>query len=143
MLAYTSPVLTEDLTVIGPLTATLFVRSSLDHTDFMVRLCDVDQRGKSTNLSDGIMRLTPVSVTRDERGVIRLEIAMWPTANCFRRGHRIRLQVSTGAHPLFARNTGTGEPMASGSALQPAAQEVLHEAGYPSAIAFNVVCLFG
>jgi putative CocE/NonD family hydrolase len=143
VLVYTSPVLTEDLSVIGPLTATLFVRSSLDHTDFVARLCDVDQRGRSTNLSDGIMRLTPASMTRDERGVCRLEIAMWPTANCFKRGHRMRLQVSSGAHPLFARNTGTGEPMVSGSALRPAAQEVLHEAAYPSSIALNVVTLFG
>ena len=37
---------------------------------------------------------------------------MWPTANTFRAGHRIRLQVSSGAHPLFCRNAGTGEPLA-------------------------------
>ena len=53
VVTYTSPVLTEDLTVIGPLTATLYLRSSLEHTDFFVRLCDVSEKGKSVNLSDG------------------------------------------------------------------------------------------
>ena len=67
VLTYTSPVLTEDLTVIGPLTATLYVRSSLEHTDFFVRLCDVSEKGKSFNLSDGIVRLAPGSVDEGRR----------------------------------------------------------------------------
>ena len=67
VLTYTSPVLTEDLTVIGPVTATLYVRSSLEHTDFFVRLCDVTEKGKSFNLSDGIVRLTPGSVEPGRR----------------------------------------------------------------------------
>ena len=75
-------------------------------------------KGKSFNLSDGIVRLTPGSVEQDEDGVRTLEIAMWPTANTFRAGHRIRLQVSSGAHPLFNRNAGTGR--AAGHRRQPA-----------------------
>ena len=132
VLTYTSPVLTEDLTVIGPLTATLYLRSSLEHTDFFVRLCDVSPKGKSVNLSDGIIRLTPGSVDKDEDGVFRLEISMWPTANTFRAGHRIRLQVSSGAHPLYFRNAGTGEPLATGANLRSADQEVFHDADHPS-----------
>ena len=67
VLTYTSPPLTDDVTVIGPLTATLYVRSSLEHTDFFVRLCDVTPKGKSFNLSDGIVRLTPGSVEHEGR----------------------------------------------------------------------------
>jgi hypothetical protein len=141
VLTYTSPVLTEDLTVVGPLTATLFVRSSLQYTDFFVRLCDVTEKGKSYNLSDGIVRLSPESVEKDEDGVIRLGISMWPTANTFRAGHRIRLQVSSGAHPLYARNAGTGEPLVSGTNLRSADQEVFHDATRPSSITLPVVHL--
>ena len=133
--------LTEDLTVIGPLTATLYVRSSLEHTDFFVRLCDVSEKGKSFNLSDGIVRLAPGSVEKEEDGVWKLDIAMWPTANTFRAGHRIRLQVSSGAHPLFNRNAGTGEPLATGANLRSADQEVFHDAERPSSIALHVVRL--
>ncbi len=141
VLTYTSPVLTEDLTVIGPLTATLYLRSSLEHTDFFVRLCDVTKKGKSFNLSDGVLRLTPGSVHKDEDGVFKLDIAMWPTANTFRAGHRIRLQVSSGAHPLFCRNAGTGEPLATGANLRSADQEVFHDVARPSSISLPVVRL--
>ena len=141
VLSYTSPVLNEDLTVIGPLTATLYLRSSLEHTDFFVRLCDVSEKGRSVNLSDGIARLTPGSVRKDAEGVFKLEIAMWPTANTFRAGHRIRLQVSSGAHPLYCRNTGTGEALATGANLRAADQEVFHDTARPSCLTLPVVRL--
>ena len=141
VLTYTSPVLTDDRTVIGPLTATLYVRSSLEHTDFFVRLCDVSEKGKSFNVSDGIVRLAPGSVTKEPDGVCRLDIDMWPTANTFRAGHRIRLQVSSGAHPLFNRNAGTGEPLATGANLRSADQEVFHDPERPSSLALHVVRL--
>ncbi len=141
VLTYTSPVLTEDLTVIGPLTAELYLRSSLEHTDFFVRLCDVSEKGRSSNISDGIVRLAPGSVHKEEDGVFRLEIAMWPTANTFLAGHRLRLQVSSGAHPLFCRNTGTGEPLATATTMRSADQEVFHDAARPSSIALPVVRL--
>jgi hypothetical protein len=141
VVTYTSPVLIEDLTVIGPVTATLYLRSSLEHTDFFVRLCDVSEKGRSYNLSDGIVRLEPGSVDKGEDDVFRLDIALWPTANTFRAGHRIRLQVSSGAHPLFCRNAGTGEPAATGANLRGADQEVFHDAARPSSIALPVVRL--
>ena len=142
VLTYTSAVLTEDLTVIGPLTASLYVRSSLEHTDFFVRLCDVTAKGKSFNLSDGIVRLGPGGpVDKGDDGVSQLDIALWPTANTFRAGHRIRLQVSSGAHPLFNRNAGTGEPLATGANLRSADQEIFHDAERPSSITLHVVPL--
>jgi len=141
VLTYTSPPLTDDVTVIGPLTATLYVRSSLEHADFFVRLCDVTPKGKSFNLSDGIIRLSTGSVERDDDGVAKLDIVMWPTANTFRAGHRIRLQVSSGAYPLFNRNAGTGEPLATGANLRSADQELFHCANRPSSVALHVVPL--
>jgi uncharacterized protein len=143
VLTYTSPVLSEDLTVIGPLHATLYLRSSLAHTDFFVRLCDVNAKGKSYNVSDGIVRVAPGTAEPDADGVFTLDIAMWPTANTFRAGHRVRLQVSSGAHPLFARNAGTGEPLATGAELRAADQEVFHDARHPSFVALPVVRLIG
>jgi hypothetical protein len=141
VLSYTSPVLTEDLTVIGPLSATLYLRSSLEHTDVFVRLCDVTPKGKSYNLSDGIIRLMPESVTKEPDGSFKLDIALWPTANTFLAGHRIRLQVSSGAHPLFCRNAGTGEPLTTGANLRSADQEVFHDVHRPSCITLPVVRL--
>ena len=43
---------------------------------------------------------------------------LWPVAQACLRGHRIRLQVSGGAHPRYGRNLGTAEPVATGTRLQ-------------------------
>jgi putative CocE/NonD family hydrolase len=138
VLTYTSDFLPENLTVMGPLTAELHVRSSLDWCDFFVRLCDVSPRGRSRNVSDGIVRLRPGAITRSADESVSVRISMWSTANTFVRGHRIRLQVSSGAHPLFMRNTGTGEPLRTASRLCAADQEVLHDAEHPSVLRLPV-----
>jgi predicted acyl esterase len=66
---------------------------------------------------------------------------MWPTAAVFKRGHRIRLQVSSGAHPLYIRNTGTGEPLTSATALCVADQEIFHDGQHPSCLRLPVTRL--
>ena len=134
VLTYSGPTLEDDLTVIGPLAVDLSLRSSVDHTDVFVRLCDVSPKGRSMNLSDGIRRLRPSSFERAGDGTFRLRIAMWPAAHTFRRGHRIRLQVSGGGHPLFVRNTGTDEPLAGATTLRRADHEVLHDTEHPSVV---------
>jgi uncharacterized protein len=138
VLTYTSEEMTADLTVIGELAATVHLRSSLEHTDVFVRLCDVSPKGRSTNLSDGIFRLSPITPGGDTEGARAVRVAMWPTAHTFRRGHRIRLQVSSGAFPLFARNTGTGEPLSSATRLVPANLEIFHDPDRPSAMSLPV-----
>jgi len=138
VLTFTSDVLTDRVTVIGPLSADLHIRSTSDYCDFFVRLCDVSPRGRSKNLSDGIVRLRPDAPGRSPNGSIAVRIDMWPTANTFARGHRIRLQVSSGAHPLFIRNTGTGEPLKSATSLCAADQEVFHDDQHPSCLRLPV-----
>jgi putative CocE/NonD family hydrolase len=134
VLTYTSVPLPEDTTVAGPLRVDLHLRSSRDHSDVFVRLCVVTARGRSFNVSDGIARVGPGDVMRSTDGSFRVLVDMWPTAMTFRRGERIRLQVSGGAHPLFARNPGSGEPLGEARRLEVAEQEVLHDPDHPSAI---------
>ncbi|WP_409496667.1 CocE/NonD family hydrolase [Amycolatopsis sp. cmx-11-12] len=143
VLTYTTGSLAEDLTVIGDVTAELYVRSSLEHTDFFVRLCDVAPSGRSSNLCDGIVRLTPKSVEKRGDGSLRVRVRLFPTANTFLRGHRIRLQVSSGAHPLYARNTGSGEPLGKATTLVAADQEVFHDPARASRIELPVVSAVG
>jgi uncharacterized protein len=139
VLVYTSRPLARDMEVIGPVNADLYVASSLDHTDFFVRLCVVEESGKSLNLCDSILRLTPENFAPDPDGVRHIQIALWPTAYRFRRGQRVRVQVSSGAHPRFARNTGTGEPQATATKLLVADQAVYHDPAHPSAITLPVL----
>jgi len=133
VLTYTSEPLPSPLTITGPVTAELFAASSRPHTDFFARLCDVDPDGKSVNITDGILRLT--AATEEPQ---RITIDLWPTAHQFQAGHRIRLQVSSGAHPRYARNLGSGEPLATATTLHTAQQAVYHDRTHPSAIALPV-----
>jgi len=108
VLSYTTEVLVEDLEVIGPVTATVIFRSSLEHSDVFARLCDVHPDGRSVNLCDGARRLRPGQPTAAPDGTRAIELDLVGIAHVFRAGHRIRLQVSSGAHPRLVRNTGTG-----------------------------------
>lgn len=134
VLVYTSAPLERDLEIIGQVRVELYVKSSLQNTDFFVRLCDVFPDGRSINLSDAIIRLGPEDFKRAEDGVLKVEFELWPTANCFKPGHRVRLQVSSGAYPRFARNNGSGEPLGSAVKLCPADQQVFHDLPHPSAV---------
>lgn len=138
VLTYTSARLADDLEAIGPVTAALHVRSSLEHADFFARLCDVDPAGRSVNVCDALMRVSPGRPEADPDGSLALAIELWPIAHRFRRGHRLRLQVSSGAHPRYARNQGSGEPLATATTLVAADQEVLHDPDHPSAIVLPV-----
>ena len=139
VLVYTSAELSHDLEVIDPVKAEVYVRSSLEHTDFFVRLCVVKGSGRSINLCDGMVRLTPGSVSPEPDGSLRLSIELWPTAYHFRKGERLRVQVSSGAHPRFARNLGSGEPLATGTKLCVASQIVYHDPEHPSVILLPVL----
>lgn len=67
-----------------------------------------------------------------------VRVTLDPTAHRFEVGHQVRLQVSGGAFPRFARNLGTGEDAGTGTALREAAHVVHHDAGRPSRISLPV-----
>jgi putative CocE/NonD family hydrolase len=139
VLTYTTGPLPDDLDIVGRATATLYVRSSLEHTDFFVRLCDLHgQRGKSMNVCDGIVRLGTDTGERHADGTRHITIELWPNAHRFKKGHSIRVQVSSGSHPRYARNLGSGEPLATSTTYRVADQEVIHDPDHPSAIALPV-----
>ncbi|HEY7011541.1 MAG TPA: CocE/NonD family hydrolase, partial [Streptosporangiaceae bacterium] len=138
VLTYTGAPLTADLLVMGEASVDLFVRSSLEHTDFFARLCEVDPAGRSVNVCDALLRLVPGRPAPEPDGTIRVRFALWPAAHRFRRGHRLRLQVSSGAHPRYARNPGSGEPLGTATTLIAADQAVYHDPDHPSAIVLPV-----
>jgi putative CocE/NonD family hydrolase len=139
VLVYTSDKLERDLEVIGPIQAELYVNSNLEYTDFFARLCDVNSSGKSINICDGILRLEPGKYKLESDGCIKIIINLWPTAYRFFRKHHIRLQVSSGAHPRFVRNFGTGDPLATATKLVVAEQTIYHDPSHPSAIILPVM----
>jgi putative CocE/NonD family hydrolase len=114
VLTFTTTTLAEPIEVMGPVAARLRISAKAgSHIDVFARLCDVDEAGRSYNICDGLLRLP--EFTSDNP--VEVTLALSSTAYRFRAGHRIRLQVSGGAHPRFARNTGTAEPLATATRL--------------------------
>jgi putative CocE/NonD family hydrolase len=134
VLIYTGEELTDAVEVIGPVRATAYVRGSTPHFDVFVRLCDVAPSGRSVNVCDGLVRLRPGRFPVDADGFAAVEVELWPTAHRFPAGHRLRVQVSGGAHPRYARNPGTGEPPATAVHLQSVTIEVAHDPERASAV---------
>jgi putative CocE/NonD family hydrolase len=138
VLVYTTPPLQREVEIVGPVRLELYVRSSLGYADFFGRLCDLRPDGKSINVCDGLFRLEPSQGEQQQDGSSRIEIDMWATAYRFRRGHSIRLQVSSGAHPRWNRNLGTGEPTATATTMLAAEQTIYHDREHPSAVILPV-----
>ncbi len=114
VLTFTGPPLTEPLDVLGPVAARLSVSTDTGHAHVFTRLCDVDAQGRSVNVCDGLSSLRTTGGT-----AAQVTVPMGTTAHRFAVGHRIRWQISGGAHPRFARNPGTGEPPLDATALTP------------------------
>ena len=133
VLAFTSEPLFSDITIIGNVRAVVYVRASLPNADLFVKLCDVDEKGLSINVCDGIIRKTSADPAVPD-DVWKLSLKLNATAYCFRRDHRLRLIVASGAHPRYARNTGTDEPFGTATHSLPVEIEIFHDPARPSAI---------
>ena len=126
VLTYTSAALGEAFEIAGAVGVQLEVSADNGHHDVFARLCDVDQHGRSWNVCDRMTRLTPERPLPGADGRRTVRLQLWPSAHRFASGHRIRLQVSGGAHPRYARNLGAGEPLATGTQLRQATITIHH-----------------
>ncbi len=130
VLTYTSAAFGAPLEIAGTVLARIDLTADNGHHDLFVRLCDVDEQGRSWNVCDRMIRLTPerpAAAGGDPLGRRTVCLELWPCAHRFGAGHRLRLQVSGGAHPRYARNLGTGEPLATATGMRPATVTVHHE----------------
>jgi putative CocE/NonD family hydrolase len=123
VLTFTGPPLNEPLEVIGNPVVELVHGTDNPHADLFVRLCEVRKNGRSINVSDAFHRLEP----EKSSGIIQLRLDAM--AHRFTPGTRIRLQVSGGAHPRYARNLGTDEDPATSSNLAPSRRTIFHGDG--------------
>jgi hypothetical protein len=136
VLTFTTPPLAEAVEILGAPVADLQVSSDNPHIDLFARLCDVDLRGRSRNVTDQIIRLSGDGAAPGAVRAVRLVLD--DTAYRFQPGHRIRLQISGGAHPRYARNLGTDEPAGSGTRMVPATISIHHDSAHASALALPV-----
>jgi putative CocE/NonD family hydrolase len=134
VLTYSTEPLGEIVEAVGPVRVELWATASSDYFDLFARVCDVDREGRSWNVCDALARIAPERFERSADGVWRVAFDLWPMGHRFAAGHRIRLQVSSGAHPRYARNPGTGEDPAIATDLSAVEVEILRDGAHPSAL---------
>ena len=141
VLVYTSPVLKEDVTVVGDVNVKVFVSSDSEDTDVSYRLTDVfPSDGRSMLLRDGIIRMS-LRRTRKQYEFLTAgkvyEADIWtiPIAYTFLKGHQIRLIISSTNYPRYDINTNTrdktGEPKV-------AVNKLYHDSSHPSMLSLSV-----
>jgi len=136
--------LASDLEVTGFIRLELYAATSAVDTDFTALLVDVDPAGYSRYLADGIVRARYRTSTdradRVEPGkVYSYSIDLWATSNLFKKGHQIRLYVSSSNFPRFNRNLNTGNPVFDAAGMLKATQNIYHDRAHPSALVLPVI----
>jgi len=151
VLIYSTPALEQDAEVTGPVSVELFAKSSAPDTDFTAKLVDVWPDGFAQNITEGIQRAS----FRDSREhptlinpgqVYKFKIDLWATSNVFKKGHTLRLEISSSNFPRFDRNLNTGNQRPqlgrhadSSDAFTTATNVILHDAEHPSVLILPVV----
>lgn len=142
--------LEADLRILGPIEVELFCASTATDTDFTIKLVDVYPpsadfpEGFEMNLTDGIVRMSYRN-GRHTRDLItpgetyRVMIQPFPTANVFKKGHRIRVDISSSNFPRWDVNPNTGEPLGKHRRMIKADNTVFHSAGKASGIVLPVL----
>jgi len=150
VLVFRTEPLERDLEVTGRLVVKLWASSSAPDTDFTAKLVDVYPpsadypAGIDLNVADSIVRARyrggPGRAELMKTGeVYELTIEMYPTSLVFRRGHRIRLDVSSSNFPRFDVNPNTGEPLNDNRRWAIAENSIYHDPRHPSHILLPVV----
>ena len=144
VLVYSTQPFAQDVEVTGPISLELYATSSALDTDFTAKLVDVSPDGFARNLTEGIIRARyraspekPEMFTPAQ--VYQFAIDLWSTSNVFRRGHTIRLEVSSSNFPRFDRNLNTGEDAGFAQRYVSATNTIFHDAQHPSALLLPVV----
>jgi hypothetical protein len=145
VLTFQTPPLESDVEITGPVEMHLWASSSAVDTDFTAKLMDIYPPdddypdGLAINLTDSILR------ARYRNGFEKPELLepgkpyefvfqLYPTSNIFKKGHRIRLDVSSSNWPRFDVNPNTGGPLGLEQRYNLAHQAVYHDAHHPSHI---------
>jgi uncharacterized protein len=144
VLIYSTAPFAQDTEITGPVTVELFAKSSAVDTDFTAKLVDVAPDGYAQNLTEGVIR-TRYRDSQDKANLMnpgqiyQFKIDLWATSNVFRKGHLLRVEISSSNFPRFDRNLNTGENAAFAVNLISATNTVYHDADHPSVLVLSVV----
>jgi len=150
IVVFETPPLEEDMAVVGPVIVRLWISSEAPDTDFTAKLIDVCPpnsdypEGFAMNLTDGIFRCRfhhswSAPAFLESGRIYEITIEPFATANLFKRGHRIRLDISSSNFPHFDVNPNSGESPALARAPRIAVNTVYVGTEHPSHLVLPIV----
>jgi putative CocE/NonD family hydrolase len=149
VLVWQTEPLAADVEVTGPVTVTLWVSSDAPDTDITAKLVDVYPpnpdypQGFAMNVTDSILRLRyregGTARLLEPGRVYEVRFPLYPTANVFAAGHRIRLDISSSNYPRFDVNPNTGEALWASAVTRVALNTVHHDRAHPSRITLPLI----
>jgi predicted acyl esterase len=150
VLVFQTMPLSQDLEVTGHIEVVLFASSNAVDTDFTAKIIDVYPpnddypNGYALNLSDSIIRARyrdsfEKAELMEPNTIYRFTIRPYPTSNVFKKGHRIRVDVSSSNWPRFDTNPNTGEPLGLSTKAMKALNTIYHNARYNSYVVFPII----
>lgn len=151
VLAYRTQPLASDLEVTGTVEVKLWVASSAPDTDVTAKLIDeippsADYPlGFSLNLTDSVLRLRyregldHAAAPLKPGEIVPATITLYPNSNVFKKGHRLRVDISSSNYPRFDVNPNTGDPLGQGRRRVVAENTIVHDATHPSHVVLPVV----
>jgi len=117
VLVYSTKPLAEDMEVTGPVLLELWAKSSAVDTDFTAKLVDVSPKAlpqlDRRNSPHALSRFAGEAVADDPDQIYKVTVDLWATSNVFKKGHIMRLEVSSSNFPRFDRNLNTGADQAT------------------------------
>lgn len=139
ILVYTSDPLEEGIEMSGFIESVLYLSSDVKDTDLTIKIIDVLPDGTAYNLDETIQRVRyregydkEVFMGKDQ--VYKVGLTPMATSNYFKKGHRIRVEVSSSNFPRFSRNLNTGGDNYDESESVVAHNTIHHSKRYPSHI---------
>jgi uncharacterized protein len=128
-LAFEMNITDKPLTLLGPVTATLWLSSDVPCTEFIVGIQDVFPDGKIINIQEGGAKVRFESTQPEKK-----EISVWATGYQLNTGHKLRVIITSGWFPRFNRSLNSCEPIFSANVIVNAHQKILYGGDTPSSV---------
>jgi predicted acyl esterase len=150
VLVFQTPPLEQEIEITGPLRVDLWASSSAVDTDFTAKLIDVYPpnedypNGYALNLSDSIIRARyrdsfETQKLMEPGEIYKFTIRPYAICNVFKKGHRIRLDLSSSNWPRFDINPNTGEPLGLSNRTEKARNTLYFNEAHPSHIILPII----
>jgi hypothetical protein len=144
VLVYSTDPLKKGFEVTGFINSTIYLSSDVKDTDITVKLIDVYPDGRAFNIDETIQRVRyregyDKEVFMEKGKVYKVNMTPMSTSNYFKKGHQIRIEISSSNFPRFARNLNTGGNNYDETKSVIANNKIHYSKKHPSSITLPIV----